>query len=88
MCVTYISCYIYVSLGDITLADRGFLCQDYASLVMAEVKTPQFTKGKRQLEKKEVDWSRELSAVRIHIERVISVLNKSTPFCKVFFLSL
>ena len=58
------------------MADRGFLCQDYASLVMAEVKTPPFTKGKRQLEKKEVDWSRELSAVRIHIERVIGVVKQ------------
>lgn len=45
-------------------------------MAMAEVKTPPFTRGKKQLEKVEVDWSRELSIVRIHIERVIGVLKQ------------
>ncbi len=44
---------------------------------MAEIKMPPFTKGKKQLEKKDVDWSRELSIVRIHVERVISSLLQS-----------
>lgn len=57
--------------GDVILADRGFTCDEYAGLVMAEIKMPPFTKGKRQLSKMEVDWSRELSAVRIHVERVL-----------------
>ena len=35
-----------------------------------------FTKGKNQLEKVEVDWSGELSLVRIHVERVIDVLKQ------------
>ena len=34
------------------------------------------TRGKNQLEKVEVDWSRELSIVRIHVERVIEVLKQ------------
>ena len=34
------------------------------------------TRGKNQLEKVEVDWSRELSIVRIHVERVIGVLKQ------------
>lgn len=58
------------------LADRGFTCDDYARMAMAEVKIPPFTKGKKQLEKVEVDWSRELSIVRIHVERVIGVLKQ------------
>ena len=62
--------------GDIILADRGFTCDKYARMVMAEVKIPPFTKGKRQLEKVDVDWSRELSIVRIHIERVIGILKQ------------
>ena len=33
-------------------------------------------KGKKQLEKVEVDWSRELSIVRIHVERVIGLLKQ------------
>jgi len=60
----------------VILADRGFTCDDYARMMMAEVKTPPFTKGKRQLEKVEIDWSRELSLVRIHVERVIGVLKQ------------
>ena len=43
---------------------------------MAEVKTPPFTRGKKQLEKQDVDWSRELSLVRIHVERVIGILKQ------------
>ena len=49
-------------------------------MVLAKVKTPPFIKSKKQLEKQEVDWSRELSVVRIHVERVIGLLNKSTPY--------
>ena len=30
---------------------------------MAEVKVPPFSRGKKQLEKVDVDWSRELSIV-------------------------
>jgi len=50
----------------VILADRGFTCDEYARMMMAEVKTPPFTKGERQLEKVEIDWSRELSLVRVH----------------------
>ena len=42
-------------------------------MVMAEIKIPPFSKGKKQLEKVEVDWNRELSIVRIHVERVVGV---------------
>lgn len=62
--------------GDVILADRGFTCNEYYRMALAEVKTPPFTKGKKQLEKVEVDWSRELSTVRIHVERVIGVLKQ------------
>ena len=45
-------------------------------MMLAEVKIPPFTKGKKQLEKKEVYWSRELSTVQIHVERVIGTLKQ------------
>ena len=65
--------------GNLVIADRGFTCSDAAKMVLAEVKVPPFTKGKKQLEKQEIDWSRELSVVRIHVERVIGLLkNKYT----------
>ena len=35
-----------------------------------------FTTGKKQLEKVEVDWSRELSSVCIHVERIIGKLRQ------------
>lgn len=63
-------------IGNVILADRGFTCQDHVGMYMAEIKMPPFTKGKKQLEKFDVDWSRELSLVRIHVERVIGVLKQ------------
>ena len=55
------------------MTDRGFTCSEYARMAMAEVKTPPFTKGKKQLEKVEIE---ELSIIRIHVERVIGVLKQ------------
>lgn len=40
------------------------------------MKIPKFTKGKLQLAAKDVDESRKLSNVRIHVERVIGQLKK------------
>lgn len=55
---------------------------------MATVKILPFTKGKRQLEKIEVDWSREISLVRIHVKRVIGVLKQYTILQNVLPISL
>ena len=62
--------------GDLVLADRGFTIQDSVGFYCAEVKTPPFTKGKKQLSRSEIDWSREISHVRIHVERVIGLLKQ------------
>jgi len=62
--------------GDLILADRGFNIHVSASLYCAEVKLPPFTKGKKQLSKAQVDFSRQLSRVRIHVERVIGVVRQ------------
>ena len=37
---------------------------------------PPFTKGKKQLSKPEVDTARQLSRVRIHVERVIGLIRQ------------
>ena len=66
----------YMLPGDVIVADRGFTCDEYACIAFAEVKIPPFTKGKKQLEKVQLDWSRELSLVRIHVGRVIGVLKQ------------
>ena len=75
-----------IMIGDVILADRGFTCNEYARMALAEVKTPPFTKGKQQLEKKEVDWSRELSVVRIHVERIIGLLKQKYTIFHTFCL--
>jgi hypothetical protein len=61
--------------GDQLLADRGFtLKEDFATVCSAELIIPAFTKGKTQLSAAEVEKSRQLASVRIHIERVIGVM--------------
>ena len=62
--------------GDLVLADRGFNVQDTCGLYCAEVKFPPFMKGKKQLSKVYVDIARQLSRVRIHVERVIGFLRQ------------
>jgi len=62
--------------GDVVLADRGFTNEESVNLVCAEVKHPPFTWWKPQLSKLEVDTSRQLSQVRIHVERVIGAVRQ------------
>jgi hypothetical protein len=62
--------------GDLVLADRGFTIHDSVGLHCAEVKVPLFTKKKKQLSHREVDMSREISHVRIHVERVIGMIKQ------------
>jgi len=62
--------------GDVILADRGFTIQDSAGMYCAEVKIPAFARGKKQLSKMEVDTTRQLAHVRIHVERVIGVVRQ------------
>ena len=57
--------------GDLILADRGFRIQDQDGLYCARVETPAFTRGKKQLGAVELEDSRKLASVRIHVERVI-----------------
>lgn len=35
--------------GDVVIADRGFTCDDYARMALAEIKILPFTKGKSSL---------------------------------------
>ncbi len=61
--------------GDQVLADRGFtLHDDFAVRVQGQLITPEFMKGKTQMPAQEVEHSRQISNIRIHIERVIGVL--------------
>ena len=58
------------------LADRGFAIQSCVGCVCAEVKIPAFTKGRSQLSPTDVEDTRKLACVRIHVERVIGLVRQ------------
>ena len=62
--------------GDIVLADRGFGIEDSVGLYCASLARPAFTKGKPQLSPLEVETTRKLANVRIHVERVIGLVRR------------
>ena len=63
-----------LAAGDCILADRGFNVKAELAVKGAVLKIPSFTKGKKP--GSEVDMSRQLANVRIHVERVIGRLKK------------
>lgn len=65
-----------VENGDMVLADRGFLIEQELATRGAFLKIPEFTRGKDQMSAADVDRSRQIANVRIHIERVIGRLRK------------
>ena len=62
--------------GDIVLADRGFNIEDSVGLCCATLKIPAFTRGKSQLSAHEVEETRKIASVRIHVERVIGLVKR------------
>ena len=62
--------------GDVILADSGFTIQESVGMLCVEVKIPPFTKEKKQLRKLEVDTTRELTQVRIHVEKIIGMVRQ------------
>jgi len=65
--------------GDLVLADRGFDIAESVEMCCAQVNIPSFTKGKAQLSAVDVETTRKIAHVRIHVERVIGLVrNKYT----------
>jgi transcriptional regulator with XRE-family HTH domain len=62
--------------GDVVLADRGFNIEDSVGVYRASLKIPAFTKGKSQLSPFEVEETRKMAHVRIHVERVIGLVRR------------
>ena len=61
--------------GDQILADRGFTLEDeFAAGCAVELIRYSFTKGEKQLSAKEVEVSRQIASVRIHVKRVIGLI--------------
>ena len=66
----------YLQHGDCILADLGFTIAEELASCGATLKIPHLAKEKIQMSGKEVDASRKISNVRIHVERVIGRLRK------------
>ena len=62
--------------GDVILADRGFLVREEFAVRGASLIIPAFTKGHKQLPPSELDKSRAMARVRVHVERIIGVLKR------------
>ena len=60
--------------GVAVLADRGFDIADSIGFYCRELKIPAFTKSKSQLSSLDVETTRRIASVRIHVERVIGLL--------------
>ena len=65
-----------IEWGDLVLADRGFNIADELLIRGAKLEIPAFTKGKKQLSAREVEKSRQIAHVRIHVERVIGQMKQ------------
>ena len=65
-----------VTYGDCVLADRGFLVEEELATRGAVLRIPAFTRGRTQMSVRDVDVSRQIAHVRIHVERVIGRLKK------------
>ena len=62
--------------GDMVMADRGFTIHESVAFRRSELVIPAFTKGKKQLDPLDVEKTRNISNVRIHVERVIGRLRR------------
>ena len=80
----------FLQHGDLTLAGRGFNIAETLASRGVILKILHFTKGKSRMSGKEVDNSRKISNVRIHVERVIGRIRKcrilTIPILQVHFL--
>ncbi|XP_064479223.1 uncharacterized protein LOC135392443 [Ornithodoros turicata] len=68
--------------GDSVLADRGFTIADSVGIHRAKLELPAFTRGKAQLSPWEVENTRRLANVRIHVERVIGLVRTKYSILK------
>lgn len=62
--------------GDLVMADRGFTISESFSLKHAKLVIPVYTKGLKQLDPIDVEETRGIANVRIHVERVIGLLHR------------
>ena len=62
--------------GDLILADRGFTVHESVWYYGAQLNIPAFIRGKDQLDPVDIETTRGIANVRIHVERVIGTLRQ------------
>ena len=62
--------------GDLVMADRCFTIHESLVCKQAELAIPAFTRGKEQLDPVDVEKTRGIANVRIHVERVTGLLRR------------
>ena len=67
---------------DVVLADCSFDIAESVGSVQAKLHIPAFTKGKTQLSAVEVEGTRKIANVRIHVERVIGAVRQRYPILR------
>ncbi|XP_052802920.1 uncharacterized protein LOC128233081 [Mya arenaria] len=66
--------------GDLVLADRGFDIGASVGSHAGHVHIPAFTRGQNQLSAADIETTRKLANVRIHVERVIGLVRQKYTF--------
>ena len=62
--------------GDLVMADRGFTIQESLALRQVKLAIPTFTRGSKQLDPVDIEHTRGIANVRVHVERVIGQLKQ------------
>ena len=66
----------HLKTGELVMADQGFTIHESVALYQAQLAIPAFTRGKNQLEPLDVERTRGITNVRIHVKRVIRLLRQ------------
>lgn len=74
--------------GDLVLADRGFLISEELAAHGASLAIPAFTRGKKQLSCLEVESTRRLARIRIHVERAMERIKNFTILSTILPIAL
>ena len=61
----------YLIYGDTVMADHGFNTAETVGTYGARLEIPSFTKGKEQLRAEEIESTRMIANVPIHVDRVV-----------------
>ena len=72
--------------GDMVMADRGFTISESVVLKQARLVILAFTKGKSQLDPVDMEQTRGIANVRIHVESVVEQFSKVPCQLTIFYL--